>query len=138
MSSQDVTVSSSIITLDVIHSDFDPHAFIDYAKSASKKAMIFLNASEFSETSGRMSRNEPRSTPRQSLGRVVSSYRAVKTRIDNEIAKTLDLKRRQLAHDQKRSSRTGIHRDKSPEPPAVFGGLVDLVFCLVGFREKRD
>jgi hypothetical protein len=138
MSLPDVTVSSFTLTIDVIHSDFDAQVFIDYAKSTSRKAVIFLHASEFAETSGRLSRSELRSTFRQSLSRCGLNCRAVKTRIDTETAKALDLKRRQVSHDQKRSSRTGTHQDKSPELVTAFGGAADVVFCLIGFPDTPE
>lgn len=144
----DVTVSSFIICLDVVHNLFDSQAFFDYLKNNHKKNIIFINAGDFVDSNGRSSRSSSSSTDSHG-GHSRISYKSlsksINNKITNELGKLIDQKRKLIAQNEKKaqqlakanrptSSASG-HSKTSTETnsPPPFDGQTEVVFIIQGF-----
>jgi hypothetical protein len=139
-------VTSFAISLDVIHSEFESSAFLDYVRANVKRPFFVIPPSELAEsTNGRSSRSETRSSARQNPNRVGIALKNLKGRLDSELARVLETKHRQTPHTHRRSHKSDkLHKsDKSPSPKpdrssALWGGSVDIIFCFVGIPDRQE
>ena len=143
--SEDVSVASFVITVDVVHANFEQQAFLDYGKTNRKKQFYVFTANELSE-SGRQSRNERTRAMQYPNSEPV--IKDVKSKIDNELHRLVEAKRRQIAQDQKRQAKLqsdkGSRRSMSPkqsqksfeEVPPPFLGQAEVVFCVNNFPNR--
>lgn len=143
--SGDVSVSSFIITVDVVHSNFDQQAFLEHGKSARKKQFFVFTANDTTDA-GRQSRNDKaRPNQYQNSEPVIKD---LKTKVDGELHRLLDAKKRQIALDQKRQAKLqndkGARRSLSPrqsqksltELPLAYQGQAEVVFCINSFPNR--
>ncbi|OHT01335.1 hypothetical protein TRFO_07561 [Tritrichomonas foetus] len=142
----EVTVSSFIIGLDVVHSSFESQAFLDYLKNNCKKYIILINAPDFVESAGRTSRNSTDSRHSHSLsGSSRAIVKGINNKIKTELHKLVEIKRKMIIQAEKKAqqllkqlakSGTASSRSKSPipnEPPPAYEGQTEVVFIIVGF-----
>lgn len=140
---QEVTLSSFILCIDVIHSEFEHQSFLDYIKSNYKKDFIFINAQDYTESSGRSSRNENRHSSK-SYSSNTAIIKGIKNKINTEYQKLLDAKRRYLIqlekkmHQAQKSSNSGRNSRHSTLPTKheetkLYGGEAEVIFCIVNY-----
>lgn len=144
----DVTVSSFIICLDVVHNSFESQAFFDYLKNNHKKSVIFINAPDFVDSNGRSSRSSSSlSDSHGSHSRISykSLSKSIKNKINTELTKLIDQKRKTIAQNEKKAqqlakanrpvSSTSAHSKMSidSQSPPPFDGQTEVVFIIQGF-----
>ena len=132
----DVTVSTFIVSLDVIHPTLDIATLQDYVKNNFKKDFIFLNATDYVDSSGgRSSRTDSRSEKRPKNDYSSGISKGLKNKMDSEISKLIEAKKRHLAQQEKqkaKESKRGTSK-AAPETPILYDGQVEAVFCILNY-----
>lgn len=122
--SQDVTVNPIIITFDVVQNAIDFGAFSDYLKTNYKKEVVFLNPQDFSD-------NKSAAKGKNTTGTIVNNAipwdkknlvldpqsisiaKGIKTKIDADLIKVLEAKRKTYASYEKEKLKAASKSSKS-------------------------
>jgi hypothetical protein len=135
-------INPFFISIDVVQEAIQQQSLFDYFKANLRKEVVVLNAAELTDSSlVRSTKSEIRASPSQAASRSRSIVRALRQRIDAEMTKALDAKKKYLAHIERlrAAAMTGKNqRAKSrhaaiPEEQPRFQGKVDLVFVIHSF-----
>ena len=132
----DVTISSFIVSLDVIHPTLDIATLQDYIKNNFKKDFIFLNATDYVDSSGgRSSRTDSRSDKRPKYDYSTSISKGLKSKMESEISKLTEAKKKHLAQQEKLKAKESKRSSAKqlPEAPILYGGQVEAVFCILNY-----
>ncbi|EAY12627.1 hypothetical protein TVAG_074550 [Trichomonas vaginalis G3] len=132
--SSDVTISSFIISLDIVHPNFDILTFSDFLKTNYKKDLIVINATDFIDpTGGRSSRSDARGEKKPKPDNSITIARGIKSKIDAEISKLIDSKKRHIAQQEKAKGKDPKKSKHTSEQQILFGGQIEVVFCIISF-----
>ncbi|OHT02228.1 hypothetical protein TRFO_30745 [Tritrichomonas foetus] len=137
MSQDTITITPFFITFDVIGNCIDIQAIYDYVKSAYKKEVFVLNANDFVENSGRhSSKSEKSGKHRHDNSRSVA--RGLKQRIDSDLPKLIDNKKKFLASVERHKSAVAAgkqHKKSSrhSEDTPKFEGKIDVIYIIINY-----
>jgi hypothetical protein len=133
----EVTVTPFLIAIDVVNNAIDFPAFLDHLKSVQKKEVVIINAQDCNEgahhKSGSKSRHSKQAPAEPSGSSIV---RGLRTRVDGELAKALDAKKKALASTEKAARSKSSSRSKSRAnaiPVVYFEGRVDVLFVIQNY-----
>ena len=132
----EVTISSFVITLDIIHPSIDLSILQEFIKNNYKKDFIFLNATDFVDSNGgRSSRNDGRNEKKEKRDPSGSISRGIKSKIDSELAKLLESKKRHIAQQEKNKSKDPSKQKhkQATDSPALYDNQTEVVFCITSF-----
>ena len=131
----EVNYSSFVISLDLIHPSLDMQILQDYVKNNFKKDFIFINALDFVDSAGgRSSRNDTRSANKPKVDNSMQISKGIKAKIDSELAKLLDSKKRHLAQAEKQKTKDNKKSQKTiTDTPPLYGGQTEVVFCIANY-----
>lgn len=132
--SSDVTLSSFIISLDIVHPNFDILTFSDFVKANYKKDFIVINATDFvDQVGGRSSRSDARGEKKPKVDNSTSISKGIKSKIDQELSKLIDSKKRHLAQQEKAKGKESKKNKHTSEQQILFDGQIEAVFCIINF-----
>jgi hypothetical protein len=131
----EVTITPVFIAADICRNCLDVVAFTEYLKSANRKEIIFVNPLDCIELT-----KLPPKTPDCEVSVLIA--RAIRAKIDQEMTRALDAKRRFtiILEKQRQVIASAVARGKHPriadpiEPDEPkFDGRLDLLFILLDF-----
>jgi hypothetical protein len=134
MLSQDVRIH--ILCLDIVQNAIDSNVFIDYMKQNYKKEISFLNAMDYSEPVGRAKPDlkKEKSIKHDSVSIIV---RGIKQKIDSEVIKVADAKKKAFAQYEKQRAAAGKGKGRNFEEMSKynlpFEGTIDVLYILSTF-----
>jgi len=138
--SQEVSLSSFVITIDSIQNGVDLPNFYEYIKTNYKKEVVFINASELGEFGGRGGKTDPKSDKKSKFDANSLIARGIKQKIESDSAKILDSKKKQIAAAEKAkiqaaSGKPGKTKPRTTEGKLTtpFDSVIDVLFILVNF-----
>ncbi|OHT14906.1 hypothetical protein TRFO_14701 [Tritrichomonas foetus] len=134
--SQEITVNHLITAFDCVQNAFDMNAFIDFLKTNYKKEVVFLNAQDFAESNGRISKSESKTGLKTKHDGTSNIVRGLKSRIDADLAKIIETKKKTQAQIEK--SKSGkVAKSKSRlsavEVSSVFDGKIDVLYVILNY-----
>lgn len=131
----EITITPFYIALDICNECFDVTAFSEYARTANRKEIIILNAEDHLEQA-----KVSIKTPPSEISAHVA--RNLKVRIDSELQKALDAKKRlvaalekqrqAIAHAQAKGKHARVPEPAPQEDPR-FDGKIDVLFLITDF-----
>jgi hypothetical protein len=142
MASKSVTITRVTVAIDVIQDAVPLQSLFDYLKTNYKKEVVVINAADFTESSGaRPSKSEPRSSQLRPSHYSRIIVRGLRQRIDSEISKALEAKKRLIAHLEKQKAAAATtsktqkprSRHRLVDEPPKFQGKIDVLFIIQNF-----
>ncbi|OHT14309.1 hypothetical protein TRFO_15334 [Tritrichomonas foetus] len=143
---QDFTVNSVICTLDIIQNAIDFGQLADYIKTNFKKEIVFLNAQDFAEGGGRASKADAKGGGKAKHDSSAGIVKGFKSRIDSDVSKILDAKKKLFAAQEKAKNSTksgkksrssnkdgGNNADDSNKPGQLFDGRIDILYIVTNY-----
>ena len=136
--SQDVTVTPMIITIDIVQNAIDMQSFVDYLRSHYKREVVFLNGNDFSESNGRISKSDSKSTMKQRHDGSPAIVRGLRTKIDNDMNRALDAKKKLMIAIEKAKNNPKSQRSKSKlsvtaDENPIFEGMFDVLYVIINY-----
>lgn len=140
--SVEAVINPFVISIDIVQEALNFQQLADFLKTNYKKDVVIINANDFPDTSptGRQSKLEPgrQGDPRTRGRSVQGLVKNIKQRMDTDIAKALEAKKKLLAQleKQRQAAAAGRLKGKAPKISAEvphFEGKIDLVFIIQNF-----
>lgn len=138
----EVTITPFLLALDVVQNAVDYTALLEYMKQNYKKEVIFLNGMDFLDSGGRVSKNETKNDRKSRHDGSSSIAKGIKSKIDGDVSKLLDAKKKAIAASEKAAAKTkdgapkSGKKGKSPsdsKPSAPFDGLIDVLYLIQNY-----
>lgn len=138
----EVTITPFLLALDFVQNAVDPTALNEYMKQNYKKEVIFLNGMDFLDSGGRVSKSETKSDRKSRHDGSSAVAKGIKTKIDADVTKLLDAKKKAIAASEKAAAKTkdgapkSGKKGKSPadsKPNAPFDGLIDVLYLIQNY-----
>ncbi|OHT03164.1 hypothetical protein TRFO_06840 [Tritrichomonas foetus] len=122
-----------ILAIDVVDKAIDFSSFIDYLKSERKREVTVLNANDYADVPRSSSKPTSRSSKLGSNDSTNSIVRGIKSRIDNDISKIQDLKKKSIAQAEKPRNSTHKGKIKSSLEEPKFDGWIEMLYIILNF-----
>jgi len=136
----EISIKSFIISIDIVRNCVDLPNFIEFIKSNYKREVIIINAHDLLESGARGSKNEAKTEKKVRYDVNNLLIKGIKQKMDSEIAKSLDSKKKALIANEKAkiqttTIKTSKSKMKSTEDrfPMLFDGLFDVLVIIIGF-----
>ena len=139
---QEFKVPHLVCCLDIVQHAIDHSALSDYIRSNYKKEIVFLNALDFSDSGGRASKADTKGSPKSKNDGPQGIARSLKSRIDSDVAKILDSKKKAFAlqeklknnpkNQKKGKNQTQVVEEITPQRQP-FDGVLDVVHIITNF-----
>lgn len=134
-------VKAFIACIDIVQNAVDSAALNDHIKTNYKKEIVFLNALDFADQPARASKLDNKSGNKTKHDGNASIIKGIKSKIDSDLSKLGEAKRKAFAAYEKQRSSSGKSKkqhgfglgDDGTKLSLPFEGIIDAVYIILNY-----